>query len=183
MRTEFEPSAVANSDEIDNLARQFQTCTEVFDPGKVIRVVVACEDAAAAAQASLVLERIEGNFEANGRIIHSWWNYEDLAITALKKVAGFDAAVADIIAFAVHDGSQLPEEVIDWISQWLAMGEKHSRAFLAILDSDGKKNGASRGTLSQLCKVAELGQMNFFAICAHPCRPDRASARQEMQTR
>jgi hypothetical protein len=167
MRTNFKQSAAAISDEIDSVAQQFQTWMDDFNPGKAVRVVVACEDAVAAAQASLVLERMEGRSEANGRFLHRWWNYEDLAVTALQRMAGFEAADADIIAFAVHDGSQLPEKVIDWISQWLAMGENHPRAFLAILDSDGRKKGAARGTLSQLYKVAELGQMTFFAIGAH----------------
>jgi hypothetical protein len=168
MRTEFERAAAANRDKIGNLVRQFQTGMKIFGSKKVVRVVVACEDAVSAARASLVLDRIEGNFEAKGRIIYSLWNYEDLAIAALKKVAAFDVAAADVIAFAVHDGSQLPEEVIDWISEWLAMGTLHSRALLAIVDSDTKKNGASRATLSQLRKVAELGEMGFLTVCLRP---------------
>jgi hypothetical protein len=173
MRTEFEQSMAANSREIDNLARQLQTCMEVLDPAKEVRVVVACEDEIAAAQASLVLEQLGSNFEANGRFIYSWWNYEALAITALKKVAALEASVADMIAFAAHDGSKLPEDVIDWISQWLAMGKYHARALVAILDSGTKKKAASRSILSQLGQAAQIGQMDFFATRACASRGGR----------
>jgi hypothetical protein len=166
MNTKLDQSAAAISEEIDDPALQYQNCMNLLNPGKEVRVVVVGEDAVAAAQASLVLEQIEGNCEANGRVSYRCWTYPDLAMTAMKKMARFDASEADIIAFAVHDGSHLPEKVIDWVTQWLAMGETHSRIFLAILDFDGSKNGPSRGTLSQLYKIAELGQMTFFAICA-----------------
>jgi hypothetical protein len=85
----------------------------------------------------------------------------------LRKLATSEAAaVADMIIIAAQDGPELPElpeEVIDWISQWLAMREYHSRALVAVLDSDTTKKGASPGIRSQLKKVAELGQMDFFA--------------------
>ena len=144
---------------------------DLFDPAKDMRVVVACEDSTAAARASVVLERIGGEGEGQGRGHYCWWNYEILAIPSLKKVAALEAAAADMIAFAAHDGSELPEDVVDWISMWLAMGDFRSRALVAILDSDTAGNGNSQSILSQLNKVAELGQMDFFATCAHS-QPD-----------
>jgi hypothetical protein len=140
-----------------------QPCIEPFEPAKDLKVVVVCEDSTAAGRACAMLERIGRNAGMVGRMIYNWWNFEVLAITVLKKLAASEAAEADLIVIAAHDGSRLPEAVIDWISQWLAIAEHRPRALVALLGSGITRNGNSPDILSKLEKIAEWGQMNFFA--------------------
>ena len=96
-------------------------------------------------------------------MIYSWWNFEVLAITVLKKLAASEAAAADIIIIAAHDGLALPAGVVDWIHQWLGMGKHQARALVALLfNSDTTKKKVSPGLCAQLKGVAELGRMEFF---------------------
>lgn len=134
-----------------------------FDSAKDMRVVIACENSTAAAQACAVLERIGGNCEAKGRLIYSLWNFDLLAVTALRKLAIREAAAADMIVIAAHDRAELPEEVMDWLNHYLALGDYHSKALVALFDLDTQKKGASQGIISQLKQVAEWGRMDFFA--------------------
>lgn len=136
---------------------------EAYKPGDDLKVVVACESSKNAETACALLARLAHNNEAEGRLIYSWWNFEVLAIGSLRKLAAGEAAAADMIIIAAQDGPKLPEEIIDWMSLWLATGEQRCRALVALLDSAAPKAGVAAGIGSQLKKVAELGLMDFFA--------------------
>src|ERR1017187_5882789 len=62
-----------------------QPCMNPFDPTTDLRVLIACEDSAAAGQACAVLECLGRNCEPDGRLIYQWWNFEVLAITLLRR--------------------------------------------------------------------------------------------------
>jgi|GEM_PF-3893769 len=136
---------------------------EPFEPTKDLKVFVGCESSASSAQACALLERVAQKTGAEGRLICSWWNFDVLAITAVRKLAAAEAAQADMIIIAAHDRLDLPPEVKAWIHQWLAQGENHSRALVALLPPEGKKPRPAHGIISRLRKVAELGRMDFFA--------------------
>ncbi len=140
-----------------------QPAMEPFEPGKDLKVFVACESSRNAQAACALLERLGRTSEAEGRLIYSWWNFEVLTIDALRKLAAVEAAAADMVFIAVQDGPALPVPVIDWISQWLAVDENRTRALVALLDPASKTRKAPGGLCAQLKKVAELGHMDFFA--------------------
>lgn len=135
---------------------------EPFEPAKDLKALVACESSVNAQEACTLLERLGRNSESDGRLFYSWWNFEVLTITSLRKLAANEAAAANLIIIAAQAGPKLPEQVVDWISLWLTLGEYHSRALVALVDSETTRNSVSSGILSQLKKVAELGQMGFF---------------------
>lgn len=134
-----------------------------FEPAKDMRAVIAGEGSADAAKVCAVLERIGRDCQTEGRLIYSWWNFDGLTITALRKLAALEAAAADMIVIAVRDREELPDAVVNWLSQCLAMAEFRPRALVALLDAENGKEGASNVIISQLKKVAEWGQMDFFA--------------------
>jgi len=134
-----------------------------FDSARDLKVFVACENPAAAAQACDALERIGRNIEADGRLIYSWWNFEVLAIPSLKQLAGAEAAEADLMIIAARDGSKVPKQIIDWFNLQLATGTCRCRALVALLDSNGIEKAAALETLAQLKKIAKLWRLDFFA--------------------
>ena len=137
---------------------------EPFEPAKDLKVVVACEDSSAAGRVCTMLKRIGHNCHAEGRLIYSWWNFDGLTIAALKKLAAMEAASANMIVIAAHDRAKLPEEVLDWLSQCLTVSDyRPKKALVALFDLDTTKKGGPHSILSQLKKVAEWGQMDFFA--------------------
>jgi hypothetical protein len=154
-----------------------QPSMEPFEPGKDLKVVVACEDYTNAQRACELLARIGLNSKAAGRLIYSWWNFEVLTITSLRALAASETAAADMIMIAAHDGPELPGGVVDWISQWLAMREFHPRALVALLDSGTARKGTAPGILSQLKKVAATGHMDFFTTQAKVGRDGEGTRR------
>lgn len=133
------------------------------DPGKDVKVFVACEGSANAKEACALLERLARNTKADGRLFYSWWNFEVLPITALRKMAATEAAAADLVIIAGQNSQELPESVIDWVSQWLTVRDYRCRALMALVDSDRASTQGSRDVLALLRQVATLGQMDFFA--------------------
>ena len=140
-----------------------QPFMEPFEPAKDLKVVIACESSTAAGRVCGVLERIGRNCATDGRLIYSWWNFDGLSIASLRKLAAMEAAAANMIVIAAHDREELPEVVVNWLNQCVAMTEFHPRALVALLDLDTAKKKISRAIISQLKKVAEWGQMDFFA--------------------
>ena len=136
---------------------------ERFEPVLDLKVLVACDRYQDAQEACALLEGIARQNAAEGRLLYRWWNFEVLAIPGLRKLAAREADEANLIMIAAQDGPELPEPVIDWISQWLAISVYTLRALIALIDLAATKSGGSPGLLSQLRKVADLGQMDFFA--------------------
>ena len=140
-----------------------QPCMKPFDPTSDLRVLIACEDPAAAERACAVLERLASNCQAEGRLIYQWWNFEVLGITALRALATQEAAAADLIIFAVRGHKHLPGVVDNWINRWLDLRNGRRGALVALLDVGRKPASDSDGIVSQLKKSAALGNLDFFA--------------------
>ena len=138
-----------------------------FDPTTDLRVLIACEDSAAAGQACAVLECLGRNCEPDGRLIYQWWNFEVLAITLLREMASREAAAADLVVIAVHGQGKLPRAVNAWITQWLNLRKGRRGALVALLDSDSKDSDDPTRLILQLKKSAALGQMDFFVNRSH----------------
>jgi len=143
-----------------------------FAPGKDLKVVVACEDSAAAQQVCELLARIGHNSGPEGRLIYSWWNFDVLAIAQLRTLAAEEAAAAGMIIIAARERPNLPVGVVDWIKRWLDLRQERGGALVAVLDSDRTKPEVSEGILLQLKKSAALGQMDFFVTRAKEARAE-----------
>jgi len=148
-----------------------------YEEGKDFRVVIACEDSSTAPSACEVLEMIEQNLKAEGRLFYQWWNFELLAITSLRDLAAAEAATADMILIDIHDRRELPRMVTEWMNQWLGRRKDRPGALVAVVDSDLKKPAASREIISQLKQAAAVGHMDFFASQAMEVGRDAGVAR------
>jgi hypothetical protein len=134
--------------------------------GKDVNVLILGENSANTQQACGLLAQVGLNHQAEGRLICSWWNFEVLAITPLRRLAVAEAVAADLVVIAADHAPALPPRVVDWFHQWLGLREDHPRALVALLDSGGAWNGSMPGVLTQLRKLAEAGQLDFYATHA-----------------
>ena len=132
-------------------------------PANDLMVLVACEDFNRGQEVCARLERAGNNAITKGRLIHALWNFEALAIPALRQVAAGEAAQADLILLIAADGASLPAAIIDWMNLWLAVKECRPQVLVALLDSAAGRDGFSRRILAQLKDVAGLGRIDFFA--------------------
>ncbi len=136
---------------------------EPFVTGQDLKVVVACENSKSAEAAAGLLARLALNSGTTGRLIYSWWNFEVLTVAVLRKLAAQEAAAAELVVVAAPSGPDLPPEVLDWMSLWLATNDNRSRALVALLESKTAGTRAAPGRLAQLKHAAALGRMDFFA--------------------
>ncbi len=140
-----------------------QPCMEPFVPATDLKVIIACAGATDAGRVCGVLERVGRNCETEGRLIYSWWSFDDLAIASTRKLAVMEAAASDMIVIAIHERDELPEEVIDWLGRCVAIAGFHPKGLVALLDFDRVKKNVSQVIISRLKEVAEWGRMDFFA--------------------
>ncbi len=136
-----------------------------FEPGRDLKVLVACENFAAGQAAVGLLGRLASGSEFGGRLIYSSWNFELLWNSSLRRLAADEAAAAGMIMVATRAKPPLPESVVEWMSLWLAANDSHSHALVALLDADADASisPATSRALVQLKKAAALGRMDFFA--------------------
>ena len=147
-----------------------------FELGKDFGVMVSFDDDVTAKKANEVLVLLEQYLKnQQGRLFHQWWNIDVLAFTSMGELAALEAAMADMIIIAIHDGQQLPEAVATWMRRFLDRRDDRPGALMALLDSDPNRMDLSQGLLSQLRQAAELGHLDFFAARVSAGRNEGAS--------
>lgn len=156
-----------------------------IEQAKDLLVVMACEDARTAPHACALLKRVGLNVGDEGRFIYSWWTFSVLSSAALRQVAANEAAAADIIVVAAHEGPGLPQPVGEWLRLWVgkASNPRRAKALVALLEP----YQTYRGVTNELKRMAELGSLDFFAngegvyedsaLTGEPVRPSGNSLR------
>jgi hypothetical protein len=135
-----------------------------IEPGRDFSVMVSFDDDLSAKRADELLLMLEQRLRGEeGRLFHQWWNTDVLAFTSMGELAALEAAVADMIILALHDGQELPNTVAVWMKRFLERRDGRPGALVAVLDSDLQRPDFPEGMLSQLKQAAAVGQMDFFA--------------------
>jgi len=133
-----------------------------FDRESDVRVLIACEDSAAAEQAGAALEAIGRQWGQGGRLIYDSWNFEVLAITALRTIAIREAAAADLVIIALHEALELPPEVSAWIESWRDLRKARPEPLMVILVSDLRDSHGLLELCSQIRRLTALEPANFL---------------------
>jgi hypothetical protein len=135
-----------------------------YESGQDFSVMISFDDDVTAKRADEILGMFEQNLrDEQGRLFHQWWNVDVLAFTSMGELAALEAAMADMIIIAIHDGQELPETVADWLKRFLERRKGRPGALVAILASDPQMPDLSQGVLAQLQQAAASGHMDFFA--------------------
>jgi hypothetical protein len=95
---------------------------EASTPGRV-RVVVVYEDYDAGKRAHLACQQILQTAHLDQELSPDFWKFEMFKLRGMRDSAVEEAAGADLLMLALHDGSMLPDGVQGWIQASL----KHPR--------------------------------------------------------
>ena len=130
--------------------------------GMDISAVILGEGAPAVRKALSVLAAITHNIREEGRVIHQWWNLDDLVFGELRERAASEAATADLVFIGLRNGPELRHQATAWLKRWLKLRKKRPGALVAVLNTAEKGVKKTDDRLLLLREAAVLGNLDFF---------------------
>ena len=97
------------------------------DINSALNVVIAYEDLETGKRAMKTYEYMVQQLGDQCLFANQMWKFDVLAVPKLKEFAAKDAAAAEIIIIAAHEGRELPAEVKSWIEMWLGLQNRGQR--------------------------------------------------------
>jgi hypothetical protein len=127
------------------------------DGNPALNVVIAYEDLETGKRAMKTYEYIVKQLGDECLFANQMWKFDVLAVPKLKEIAAKDAAAADIIIVAVHEGRELPAQVKGWIDLWLSY-KTEARALVGLFDGEATENPVR----TYLADIARRAKIEFF---------------------
>src|SRR5512138_3701032 len=84
-----------------------------------LSVVAAYEDFSTGLRVNDFCRSLARDWAGEGEVIKHLWLVNLLRLARLRTIAAEDAAAADVIILSFHEADGLPEEVTNWIEEWL----------------------------------------------------------------
>lgn len=127
------------------------------DASSALNVVIVYEDLETGKRAIKTYDYLVENLGDQCLFANQMWKFDVLAVSKLREIAAKDAAVADIIIIAAHEGNPLPPEVKAWIEKWLSFKTRAS-ALVGLFGSESIDNPVR----DYLAGVAKRAMIEFF---------------------
>lgn len=143
------------------------------DPNPSLNVVIAYEDLETGKRAMKTYDYLIEHVGDQCLFSNQMWKFDVLAVPKLKEIAAKDAAAADIIIVAAHEGNELGPEVKSWIELWLSY--KRRTSAMVGLFGDESIDAPVRNYLASVAKRAKI---EFF--CEPGFWPGKAEQRDSM---
>lgn len=138
-----------------------------------LNVVIAYEDLETGKRAMKTYDYLVEHLGDQCLFANQMWKFDVLSVSKLREIAAKDAAAADIIMIAAHEGNQLPREVKAWIEMWLTY-KTHASALVGLFGTESVDNPVR----DYLVGVAKRAKIEFF--CQPGIWPGRAERRDPM---
>ena len=122
-----------------------------------LNVVIAYEDLETGKRAMKTYDYLVEHLGDQCLFANQMWKFDVLSVSKLREIAAKDAAAADIIMIAAHEGNQLPREVKAWIEQWLSY-KTHASALVGLFGTESVDNPVR----DYLAGVAKRANIEFF---------------------
>jgi hypothetical protein len=135
-----------------------------------LNVVIAYEDLETGKRAMKTYDYLVEHLGEQCLFANQMWKFDVLAVPKLKDIAAKDAAAADIIIVAAHEGNELPAEVKSWIDHWLKYKTRAS-ALVGLFGSES----VDTPVRDYLASVAKRANIEFF--CQPGLWPGQANRR------
>src|SRR5215472_17322151 len=90
-----------------------------IEVNSTLNVVIAYEDLETGKRAMKTYDYLVEHLGEQCLFANQMWKFDVLAVPKLREIAARDAAAAEIIIIAAHEGRDLPTEVKSWIEMWL----------------------------------------------------------------
>lgn len=133
-----------------------------------LNVVIAYEDLETGKRAMKTYDYLVEHLGDQCLFANQMWKFDVLSVSKLRDIAAKDAAAADIIMIAAHEGNQLPREVKAWIELWLSY-KTHASALVGLFGTESVDNPVR----DYLAGVAKRAKIEFF------CQPGLWPGRSE----
>ena len=127
------------------------------DINSALNVVIAYEDLETGKRAMKTYEYMVQQLGDQCLFANQMWKFDVLAVPKLKEFAAKDAAAAEIIIIAAHEGRELPVEVKSWIEMWLGY-KTEAGALVGLFDGESENTPAR----NYLAEVARRAKIEFF---------------------
>jgi hypothetical protein len=122
-----------------------------------LNVVIAYEDLETGKRAIKTYDYLVEHLGDQCLFANQMWKFDVLAVSKLREIAAKDAAVADIIIIAAHEGTPLPPEVKAWVELWVSYRTRAS-ALVGLFGSESIDNPVR----DYLAGVAKRAKIEFF---------------------
>jgi len=122
-----------------------------------LNVVIAYEDLETGKRAMKTYDYLVEHLGDQCLFANQMWKFDVLSVSKLREIAAKDAAAADIIMIAAHEGNQLPREVKAWIEQWLSY-KTHASALVGLFGVESVDNPVR----DYLAGIAKRAKIEFF---------------------
>jgi hypothetical protein len=153
--------------------KRWQVEKEAAVAGKSgIKIVIASEDAAGAARARELSERLARELRPGTEITSEVWRFNFLRHEDVRNVATASIAEAAIVVLCAHDDGELPSHVRIWIDEWVALTRTGPTALVALLDRSADTPGNSPRPGSYLGSIARRAGMDFYLKAGDGREPD-----------
>lgn len=127
------------------------------DAHSALNVVIAYEDLETGKRAIKTYDYLVEHLGDQCLFANQMWKFDVLAVSKLREIAAKDAAMADIIIIAAHEGNQLPPEVKTWIELWVSYRIRAS-ALVGLFGAESIDNPVR----DYLSGVAKRAKIEFF---------------------
>jgi hypothetical protein len=146
------------------MSSQSISSDDVFLPEGMLdcfRILLAYEDHESALRGVQICDKLSNGLGRSFELSKVMWKFDLLTVPKMQQLAIEDAAVADMIIFAMHQTVELSESVCSWIEKALSNAAEKPRALVALIahDQDSFENPA----LHYLRQLADSHKIDFFS--------------------
>lgn len=128
-----------------------------------VRVVVAYEDCGAEKRARIACQQILQAAHLDGELSLDRWKFEMFKLRAMRDAAVEEAAGADLLMMALHDGSMLPAGVQAWIQSSL-LHSRRPKSLVVLLGPDSENLAAHPQIANRLKALAAQLRVPFWCL-------------------
>jgi hypothetical protein len=127
-----------------------------------MKIAVAYSDTASLVKAIQFCDRIVQEYWEQFEIECTWWKFGFLQHPEIFRRAVAAAADADLILLSVPAHNKLPEDVEDWVDEWLERRGCRPGALVSLIPSETREDGPRVALEGYFHEVAQRGFMDYF---------------------
>ena len=150
----------AQPDSMDTLMQATLRVREMGRSTNRVCAVAACEDSTTEARVNEFCINLARQLGTACEFNKQMWLLTELRVPRLRAIAVEDAAQADLLLIAVHHCEEPPDELQNWLEQWLAKKGNRTTLLLALLDP--VYSGVSAGLRTYLENIARKAPSEFL---------------------
>lgn len=128
----------------------------------VCKVMVFYENVAARQKATVTCQRLKNKLGRAPAFEFDWWRFNCMSQPVLAQLAEEEAAMADIVLFALA-GEEFPVEIVNWLENWRKRRSESPGLLVLVTTWAGNFLPLADTPMIQLEEVARRHGMDFLS--------------------